>query len=343
MSYITLNRANYYHNLDILSQKAGDKSKIMAVLKDNAYGHGIEIMAGFAKDFGITKVAVKNLSEALAIHHLFEEVLILADQSCFQVFAQNISMSVHSYELLQKLPKDMPIHLNVDTGMRRDGVGLDEVQKCLQYILKHKLNLKGVFTHYRSSDDLNSEFYWQRELFAKVKSEVRYFVEKNSLSMPKFHSCNSSSLLRSEMFDEDYARCGIATFGYCAIDPLLGVFDLRPVMTLWAERLSSRYIKKGEKVGYGGVYESPKSQIVSTYDIGYGDGFFRYDGLGELAFCDGKTVIGRLSMDSLCVEGEDEKIRLIPCAQELAEFFKTISYDVLSKLSTSIKRVEESF
>ena len=80
-------------------------------------------------------------------------------------------------------------------------------------------------------------------------------------------------------------------------------------MSLWAEKLSSRYLNKGDRVGYGGVYELSKDSIVSNYDIGYGDGFFRHDGLSELVL-EGKNILGRISMDSLSLLGDKDKVCL---------------------------------
>ena len=157
--------------------------------------------------------------------------------------------------------------------------------------------------------------------------------------MPKFHSCNSASLLRrNSCLEDDYARCGIATYGYIHVHKSFGKFDLKPVMSLWAEKLSTRSLKKGDRVGYGGMYELKCDGNVSTYDIGYGDGFFRHNGLSELLL-EGRSVCGRVSMDSLSFLGVENKICLFRDAHYLAEKFNTITYDVISKLSPSIGKV----
>ncbi|NOX15284.1 MAG: alanine racemase [Epsilonproteobacteria bacterium] len=339
MSKIIISKENYHHNLGLLVKKAGSKDKIMVVIKDNAYGHGLEIMAKLAKDYGIKKAAVKTLQEALLVENLFDEVLILANHPPAEVVDSNISFAVHSLEFLQKFPKNSKIHLNIDTGMHRNGILMSQVQEALEYIEQNSLILKGVFTHFRSADDMNGELFWQQENWKKAKQEAKQKIEELNLNMPAFHSCNSAALLRSkDEIKDDFARCGIATYGYTHIDKNIDTFDLKPVLSLYASRLSSRVLKSQEKVGYGGVYEAKKDMIISTYDIGYGDGFFRYDGLGDLKIANGQKILGRVSMDSLCIKGDKQSICLFNDASELSLYFKTITYEILTKLMPWITR-----
>ena len=339
MSRIVIDKKAYFHNLKYLSKKAGGIDKVMVVIKDNAYGHGLEIMAKLASEFGIKKAAVKSLQEALHVEHFFEEVLILADHPPCDIIKANISFAVHCFESLKKFPKNSNIHLNIDTGMHRNGILVSEIIESLKYIKEKSLNLKGVFTHFRSADDMSGELFWQQANWKKAKNETKNEILSLGLDMPNFHSCNSSALLRStEEIDDDYARCGIATYGYTHIDESIAIYDLKPVLSLFAKKLSTRVLKKGQKVGYGGVFEAQNDMIISTYDIGYGDGFFRYNGLGDLSIANGQKILGRVSMDSLCVEGEADEICLFDCATEISKEFNTIIYEVLTRLMPWINR-----
>jgi alanine racemase len=338
MACIRISKQNYFHNLSYLSNKAGGKDRLMAVLKDNAYGHDLKIMARLAHEFGINKCAVKSLQEALEIYNFFEDTLILADHPPLTLQDSSISFAVNSIECLKRFPKNSSIHLNIDSGMHRNGIKEEEIKDALEIILKNDLNLKGVFTHFRSADDLGGEQYWQEQNFKQVKKIVIKYINELGLSMPKFHSCNSASLLRRQSpLEDDFARCGIATYGYTHLHPSFGEFDLKPVMSLWANKLSSRKLKVGDRVGYGGMYTLSKDDTVSTYDIGYGDGFFRHDGKTKLIL-EGKEVLGRVSMDSLSMLGDDEEVCLFSDARYLAKKFNTISYEVITKLMPNIKR-----
>ncbi len=339
MAFIEISKDNYRHNIEYLSNKAGGKDKIMVVLKDNAYGHDLEIMAKLSCGFGIKKAAVKTLGEAKKINFLFEEVLILADHPPYELQDKSISYAVHSLERLKDFPKKSSLHLNIDSGMHRNGIRENELQEVFEIILENDLNLKGIFTHFRSADELSSEQYWQNENFNMAKIKAKELIKKFGLPMPKFHSCNSASLLRRKNpLEDDFARCGISTYGYTHVHESFGTFNLKPVMSLWAEKLSTRSLKKGDRVGYGGMYELECNEKVSTYDIGYGDGFFRHNGLSELIL-ESRSVCGRVSMDSLCFLGDEKKVCLFRDAHDLAKKFNTITYDVITKLSPYIKKV----
>ena len=340
MAFITLNKAHLYHNLDLLCAKAGGKNKLMAVLKDNAYGHGLELMAELVHAYGIKKAAVKNLSEAKSIASFFDEVLVLADHPTSQVSPINVSLAIHEYKALEKLLPNTQIHLALDTGMHRNGIKEEEIEKTLRCIKKRGLILKGAFTHFRSSDELSSEFFWQRAGFERAKENIQMQLKAYGLPSIAFHSCNSAGLLRThDLGTDDFARCGIALYGYTTLNPLVATAELKPVMALWAEKLSSRILKKGERVGYGGMYEAQKDELISTYDIGYGDGFFRFDGTQPVIMSNGEQSKGKMSMDSFCFGGDEERICMFENANALAQHFNTISYEIITKLSPSLKRI----
>ena len=338
MAYIKLNSKNYFYNLDLISDKAGGKEKVFVVLKDNAYGHGLKEMASLASAYGIKRAVVKNLKEATQIKNLFEEILILSE-ILREKPDENISVTANSIDSLFLLPKKIKIHLKIDTGMHRNGIDRKDIKNAFKIIKKRELFLKGVMTHFRSADELSSELFWQRENWREVKNEVKKICKEFSIPVPAFHSCNSAALFRLKEHEDDFVRCGIATYGYLETDPIFDPPKLKPVLSLWANKISSRVLKKGERVGYGGVFTAQKDMIISTYDIGYGDGFFRNDGKKELKTAEGKRILGRVSMDNISCEGESEEILVFEDAKRLAKHFNTISYEILTKLSSDIKRV----
>lgn len=339
MAFITINKAHFFHNLDLLCAKAGSKKKLMAVLKDNAYGHDLRLIAELASEYGLSKAAVKNIEEAERIADLFEEVLVLVDHPTTKILPPSISLAAHSIEALQALNEGAAIHLSFDSGMHRNGIKEEQIDEAMALIKARGLSLKGVFTHFRGSDELSSEFFWQRANFERAKKRIKALIEHYGLPKTSFHSCNSAGLLRAHSLgDDDYARSGIAMYGYTTLNPLIATYDLKPVLALWAEKLSSRILKKGERVGYGGVYEAKVDERISTYDIGYGDGFFRFDGSSPLAMADSSLTKGRMSMDSFCLGGDAPNVCMFDDATSLAKAFHTISYEITTKLSPTLKR-----
>jgi alanine racemase len=340
MAYIEISKDNYKHNINYLAKMAGGKDKFMVVLKDNAYGHDLKIMAVLSSSFGIKKAAVKNILEAQSIDSLFEEILILADHPPKEKVEENISYAVHSLEGLKKFPAKSAVHINVDTGMHRNGIREEELEDAFEVVLKNNLILKGIFTHFKNADGLGCEQFFQESNYKRVVEKAKNLVAKYKFEMPSFHSCNSAALLRRKTpLEDDFVRCGIATYGYTHLGEFFGKYDLKPVMSLWAEKLSTRFLVKGDRVGYGGVYELLIDGKVSTYDIGYGDGFFRHDGKSSLVLENDKEVLGRVSMDSLAILGDEEKICLFNDAHTLAKHFGTITYDIITKLSPFMKRI----
>jgi alanine racemase len=223
--------------------------------------------------------------------------------------------------------------------MHRNGVKIDELEAACELITKNGLSLHSLFTHFNSADEISGDFFYQKRNFDDVKSRFGELARRYSLPKVRFHSCNSAGLLRCGKFDEDFARVGIAMYGYCDLPAAFGDFALRPVLELFAERISTRELEKGQRVGYGGAFTAEQSMVSSLYDTGYSDGLFRYDGKGGLRTTDGSLMLGRVSMDSLSINSDKDEISIFNDVRGWAKHFNTISYDVLVKLNPKIERV----
>ncbi|WP_419764380.1 MAG: alanine racemase [Arcobacter sp.] len=337
MSKIIINKKNYFHNLDIISKKAGSKDKVAVVLKDNAYGHGILEISTLAKEFGIKKAVVKNLKEALKIKDFFENILILSDNN-ITTYSHTFHVVINDIEKIYQLPKNTNVHLKVDTGMHRNGISKNQLKEAILGLCGQNLNLTGIMTHHRSADKLSCEYYWQKSEFELLKEEVIKICEQLFLPLPMFHSCNSAALFRTANFDEDFARVGIASYGYTENDLAFDKIDLKPVLSLWGEKISTRSIKKNQAVGYGGTYITNEDIKISTYDIGYGDGFLRINENQHYKTPKGYKVLGRVSMDSLSLNSEDKEVCIFDDAKPLAKIHNTISYEITTTLSTELER-----
>ena len=338
MSHILINSLNFFHNLNLICKRLGSVEKLMLVLKDNAYGHGLEEIAKLSSSFGVKMAAVRTTSEAKKIKRYFEYILVLSETTTFEA-SKNISYALNSVKSFAKMPKKCKVELKVDTGMHRNGVAANELERCFKLILEYDLQLAGIFTHFRSADELSSELFWQIKNYEDVKKRATHLLNRFGMKKPRFHSHNSAALFRQGGIDDDFARIGIAAYGYLESDEVFGKIELLPILGLWAHKVSTRVIEQGWRIGYGGVFESKKKIRVSTYDIGYADGFFRYDGLSELKTACKKKILGRISMDSLSCEGEENEICIFNDAKMIARHFDTICYDVLVKLSPNIKRI----
>lgn len=328
MAYITLSRKAFFHNLDIITAKVGDISKIALVLKDNAYGHGLLEIATLAHEYGISKAVVRRNSEAYALEHLFSYILVLDDIAEKQ--SDVIRHSVNSLEQIALFPQGAPVELKVDTGMHRNGVALDEVEKALLLIEESSLTCKGIFTHFRSADTLSSELFWQKKQFEIIKDK---YAQRGF----QFHSANSAGVFRSATCKEDMVRVGIAAYGCLELDKVFEQPDLRPVLSLIAKRQTTRILKASQHVGYNATCKVDKDTQVSTYDVGYADGLLR-SASNRYITPNGSKILGRISMDNITLTCKDDEVTVFNNANEFAKVAETIGYEVLTGLSTYLER-----
>jgi len=331
MAFIKINKQNFYHNLNQIALKTGSVEKIAIVLKDNAYGHGLDTMAKLASDFGIKHAVVRTRKEAECIRSLFETVLILGNSI---IKDKEYSFTINTLEDIRKAQKGAKVELKVDTGMNRKGKAVDELDEAFALIEAQGLNLTGVMTHYRSADELSSEFFWQQKQFESVKERVK----EAGFTDVRVHSHNTAAILRTKSFDEDMVRVGIGAYGYSELPHTFDEVGLRPVMSLYAKKISTRELRAGKRMGYGGDFIATQDMTVSTYDLGYGDGWFRGDSTQPYIISEGLPILGRVSMDSISLESEKEEVCVMNDAQAAAKQFGTISYEMTTALSAELPK-----
>ena len=335
MAYITLNRNNFFNNLDIITKKSKTKDKIAIVLKDNAYGHGIVEIATLAKEYGLTKSVVQNIDEATVVADFFEYVLVLADIP--KHASEKIRYTINDLNAILSFPSGTKVELKVDTGMHRNGISMDALYTAFARIKEHNLILEAVFTHHRSADVLSSEWFWQNENFKKVKKHALELADEFGFLEPRFHSYNSAALFRCSDFDEDMARVGISAYGCMVLPKALSIDGFRPVLSLYASLISSRVLKQGEGVGYGATFQAREDTTIGNYDFGYGDGFLRACS-NNYSTPEGAELIGRVSMDNSSFVTDKEQLLIFDDANYLSKSADTIVYEVLTSLKSSIKR-----
>jgi len=331
MAYITINKQNFYHNLNQIALKAGSVEKIAIVLKDNAYGHGLELMAKLASEFGIIHAVVRNESEAQKIKSLFKTTLVLGGK-CTKL--KKCHYVINNLEQIYSIPRGTEVELKVDTGMRRNGITPDQLEQALHKIDKQGLEIVGLMTHYRSADELSSELFWQMKKFDEVKERLKALGIDNF----RIHSCNSAATLRQQECNEDIVRVGISAYGYNELAYPFDSIDFMPVLSLYAQKISTRVLQTGERLGYGGEFTAPQEMNVSSYDVGYGDGWSRGDAKQPYVTSDGLEILGRVSMDMVSLESTLDTVCIMNDAQEAAKYFGTISYEMLTALSYDIER-----
>ncbi len=324
MAYIKISRDNFYYNLQQI-QKLVALNKIAIVLKDNAYGHGLEIMAKLSQEYGIKHCVVKSIKEANLIKEYFETILILNDKP---IEDERFSFAINSMDLLKRVNNRAKIELKVDTGMHRNGIDMVQVNEAIKIINHKKLNLVGVMSHTRSSDELSSELFWQEKNFDKVLEKFKKF---NNI---RTHLYNSSAILRNKHSKYDMIRVGIGAYGYNELSMIFTPIKLKSVLSLYTIKTATRYLDNNSRVGYGG--DGEVSGVVSTYDIGYGDGWLR--DTKDMDIDKNIKIIGRVSMDFISINSDRNELCILSDAQKVATYCNTISYEIVTNLNSNIKR-----
>lgn len=353
MPYLEISRDNFYHNHKTIIQTITPEKpeRVAIVLKDNAYGHGIVEIATLAKETKIKTAFVKNIQEALSIKSFFENIIILYPdslpnknnlKSAFEI--PTISFCCSNLESLKKYPNNTNIELKVDSGMHRNGIAKEQLQEALAIIQTRNLKLKGIFTHNGYSDDLNSAFYTQNMEFLSIKKGVLKLCNHFKIPRPRFHSLSSSGAFRANAFNsslpkelqDDLFRIGIAFYGYnCS--PINSP-KLKPIASLFANKISTLKLPEGASIGYSGISILETEKIISTYDIGYGDGLFRLREGMQLYTTEGYKILPRASMDCISIEGDASRVCIFNDVRAFARAFNTIPYEILVHLHAYIPR-----
>jgi len=327
MSLITLNKNNFFYNLDLILSKTGEVEKIALVLKDNAYGHGIREIAKMAKEYGIKKAVVRSDAEAEKIEEFFEYILVLADIP--KVPSKKIRYTINDMSRVGEYPKGTLVELKVNTSMNRNGINPDELNATLEIIKTKGLKLEAIFTHHSCADELNANYERQIENFEAIKKSVP--------SNLRVHSCNSAALFRAKNFDEDMVRVGIAAYGCLELPTSLSDVVFKPVLSLYADKISQRELDQGDSVGYGASFVAQEKCVVSNYDFGYGDGFLRACS-NTYQTPNAIKIAGRISMDNSSFISDENRLLIFKDARVISKYANTISYEVLTSLKENIKR-----
>ena len=278
----------------------------MAVVKANAYGHGLEEVVRVL-DGGVEVFAVASLGEALQLRRILKRVPILLLSAALpeeypeiarRGFIPTISTSKEAALYAFTAPKGAPVHFKVDTGMGRLGALPSQAVPTLKAILKAGLTVHSLSTHLSSADSDQKTTKRQLSTFAKLLDELQQLVPEAAV-----HALNSAGTMLHASEEGDLVRVGLALYG---VSPLTAFQKLlRPVLS-WKARITFlNDIPKGHRISYGGIFTAPKNMKAAVLPAGYADGYPRQvSGKGAQVLIRGKRcpVIGRVTMDQIIVD-----------------------------------------
>ena len=344
------------HNLTVIRSLLSPGCRLMAVVKADAYGHGVARVARIYDEMGVGWFAVSNLEEALQLRRLglSQRILILSytpPEAAKTLAAENITTAAVSLEHAVALNGaaaaagvTLTVHIKVDTGMGRVGLRQDgEIAALCR--LPH-LKAEGIFTHFATADTEDEAY--TRAQFAAFTAHLAA-AEQAGIRFELRHCCNSAATLRYPEMHLDMVRPGIVLYG-CTPD---GSADprLRPVMTMKTSVSQVKTIGAGDSVSYGRTFRAAGPMTLATVPIGYADGYSRLLSNRAVMLVNGRRapVRGNVCMDQTMLEvtgipGVEAGTGVtvfgpeLP-VEELAAVAGTISYEFLCLVGKRVPRV----
>jgi alanine racemase len=347
--WIEISKSALISNLQLYRQAIHPDTKIMSVVKANAYGHGLEQVTPIVaphSDF----LMVNTIDEALKIKNLKTKVFIAAPVSPVGL-KHNFSLCAHSLDYLKQLSiinSPFSIHLKINTGTNRLGLQPSEIPSALEIIHKSKLIVEGIYTHFHSSDSGSPATQKQFRIFQTVVQKVRT-VYPDVLS----HCASSSASLLLPPTRLNMIRLGISLYGLWPDQYVQNHSPgktLKPVLSWKCHPVQIRWIRPGETISYAATHKYKKTGVMAVLPIGYSDGYDRKLSNYGRVWAAGKyyPVIGRVAMNftmiditgtNLSCSDEVELIGPHVTADEIAAKIGTINYEVVSRISPFIPRI----
>ena len=356
------------HNFRVIGERVGPSVKILAAVKANAYGHGAAECATRLERAGVDWFGVALPEEGIELRNagISKPILCLGgiwagqENACIQQDLTPVIYRLDVVEALDRAAKDagttVDVHLKIDTGMGRLGVRADDFPDfCAALKRLANIRVDGLMTHLASADDEKQTDFTALQ-FQRFEQGVAAFRD-HGFKPAYIHAANSAGLFTFPESRANMVRPGGALYGFTrdVLPRNLDAPPVRPVMSLYSRIMLLKRVPKGEKVGYGGTFETERDSLIATIPIGYDDGYRRAFSNHARVIVRGQfaPVVGRVSMDLTIIDvtevadvSLDDRVTLLgndgDCsitAEDLGELAGTISYEITCGISGRVPRV----
>jgi alanine racemase len=337
--------------------------RLMAVVKANGYGHGITEVVRTAISAGATYCGVARIEEAFELRRAGIEAPIIVlgytpDEQLADAVGRNVTLTIFHPEQVEALTaatsiagRSAIVHVKVDTGMSRLGAQPATAYQLLgQLTDAPSVEVEGVFTHFARADEIeNPTTTRQERKFLDLLAEI----EAAGLRPPIVHAANSAAALTRPSTHLDMIRIGIALYGLDPSTKVLLPQAFKPALAWKAHITHVHEYPADTGVSYGHIYKTRGEERIGVVPVGYGDGYRRVAGNDVLIHGQRAPVVGRVCMDQLMVQLDqipqakvgDEVVLLGEQAgehihaEEIAERWETINYEVVCGLGARVPRV----
>ncbi len=371
--WLEISKQAYIHNLNFFRQLIGPDVELAAVVKSNAYGHGLEQIAAMAS--GADSFCVHALTEAQQLRQagFSRDILILGPipiEDLEQVIAGDFRMALFTRESAIRLAelahaqqRTVRIHLKLETGTHRQGVDADGLDWFLDFLTQHPLVVaEGVYTHFANIEDTTDHDYAEVQL-----TNFKHAVERLRAAGINPSKCHAACSAATLVFPETHfnmVRLGISQYGLWSSKETYLSYrlehpdasaNLQPALS-WKTRVSQlKQVPAGSYVGYGCTYQTTRSTRIAVLPVGYADGYDRRFSNQAHVLIGGNRapVRGRICMNLTMVDVTDiptvalgDEVVLLGrqgdqtvTAEHLANLAGTIHYEILTRINWDLPRL----
>jgi alanine racemase len=347
-------------NVEAIAASLPAGTRLIAVLKADAYGHGAVELAHRCKAGTVAMIATALCEEAVELRRngITLPLLVLGPMSETQLRAAldlDITPGVPGPEELELVARiarerDVTIHLKIDSGMGRMGTIETELPRVAELIRSApRLRVEALYTHFANAGDVNDPF--TNDQAARFETLVATLREAG-IEAPRHHSANSAATIRG-FIRGDFVRTGLALYGGAPLDA--DSHRLQPLMRWRTEIARLKDLPAGHAIGYGTSFHTSRPSRIATLPVGYADGYDRrFSNRGEVLIRGQRApVVGRVSMDLVTIDVTDvegaafgDEVVLLGrqgdaeiAAEELAAKLDTINYEVFCNVSARVPRL----
>ncbi len=353
------------YNFDQVKSKTN--SKIMAIIKADAYGHGVKEVAELLQKEGAYAFGVATSEEALELRSLgfTLPILILGvifEEEYHKIIENNISFAIADIEsariasdVAKTLGKKALVHIKLDTGMGRIGFrfGEESTKEIVEISKMENVEIQGIFSHMAKADEEDKTY---ANMQFKAFTDMCARLEEKGVCLPLKHIANSASIATLPHTHLDMVRSGIVTYGLNPSDEVNEKhISLKPAMTLKSRISHVKIMEEDSAISYGGHYIAKKGQKIATVAIGYADGFSRVLSGRTKVLVNGELapVVGNICMDQCMIDATN--IKDIKIGDEVIIFgsdgnntisvdsvallIGTINYEIVCSVTKRVPRV----
>lgn len=358
-TWIELSKNNLLHNIQEVRSLLSERSALFAVVKSNAYGHGMHEVAKTIKDY-VDGFCVANTQEALSLKSICEKkrIIVLSYFTTLEIkhlkelLKRGIELPVYNFEILHTLKNSgysFPIHVKFDTGTSRIGFQPDQIEDVITELKKSKLDIRGMYSHFSDVEDETSNY--SNEQLSTFQNLVKRF--KKDFPIVQSHIACSAAIARYPESHMDIVRLGIHLYGLSGLHQKTPFLEhLNPVLSWKCTVLQVKKVHKGTHIGYNGTYAAKENTTIVTLPVGYWDGYDRtLSNKAVVIFKDARLPVrGSVCMNLLMCELFNKQISITPgntitllgqnnSADDLAHIAQTINYEIVTRIHPGIPRI----